>query len=258
MTDIAIEASQPLEVDKIELPKLEEQLVDVNGQHVILLEDCVAFMVGDEKSQIEKRITYEDFNAIVGAVVNHRNEQSMEGFQLPSNCFYFARSGSDIHLSCYYSERIAEVKHLTKKYVIKTPNLIISHKLFKGGDKTWKIEANRSRYFCTNAKVGNLPKAFIDQVEHSKHIYLMPFPNTYSEGALCFGGNSMPSQFTDNNLRGLDWYYQVLFESPFNNDLGIRALRDEPSIEGWFKKLSDVAKANTDFPYESIRGYKAI
>lgn len=253
MTDIVIEAAKP-----VELLKLEEKLVEVNGQHVILLEDCVAFMIGDEKSQIEKRITYEDFNSIIGAVVNHRNEQAMEGFQLPSNCFYFGRSGNDINLSCYYGERIAEIRHMSKKYTIKTPNIIISHRLVRHNSKTWRMESNRTRYFSTNAKVGNLPKTFIADADHSKHIYLMPFPNTYSEGALCFGGNSMPSQFTDNNLRGLDWYYQVLFESPFNNDLGIRALRDEPSIEGWFQKLADVAKSDAAFPYESIRGYKTI
>lgn len=253
MTDVVIEQSKP-----VALPELKEKLVDVNGQHVILLEDCVAFMIGDEKSQIEKRITYEDFNAIVGAVVNHRNEQSMEGFQLPSNCFYFARSGTEINLSCYYAERIADIRHGGKTYTIKTPNIIISHRLTRHTNKSWKVDSARSRYFCTNAKVGNLPKTFIAETDHGKHIYLMPFPNTYSEGALCFGGNSMPTQFTDNNIRGLDWYYQVLFESPFNNDLGIRALASEPSIEGWFKRLADAAKNNTAFPYDALRGYKPV
>lgn len=253
MTDVVIENT-----NKIGIPVPEETLIDVNGQHVILLEDCVAFMLGDEKSQVEKRITYEDFHAIVSAVVNHRNEHTMEGFQLPSNCFYFGKSGNEIQLSCYYSERIAEIQHGSKKHTIKTPNIIISHQLTKHNSKTWRMEASRSRYFCTNAKVGNLPKTFINEVDHSKHVYLMPFPNTYSEGALCFGGNSMPTQFVDNNLRGLDWYYQVLFESPFNNDLGIRALANEPSIEGWFSTLATAAKENKPFPYEELRGYKAI
>lgn len=253
MTDVVIEA---VETQKVELPTPSEKLIDVVGHHVILLEDCVAFMVGDEKSQVQKRVTYEDFNAIMAAVVNHRNEQTMEGFQLPSNCFFFAKSSNEIQLSCYYGERIAEVKHNTRKHVIKVPNIIISHRLTKHNSKTWKMESQRTRYFSTNAKVGNLPKTFIAEVNNAKNIYLMPFPNTYTEGALCYGGNSMPTQFTENNLRGLDWYYQVLFESPFNNDLGIRALADEPSIEGWFKKLELVAKDNGPFPYEALRGFR--
>jgi hypothetical protein len=254
MTDIVIEAVEAPVAKEILKPQ--ERLVDVLGHHVILLEDCVAFMVGDEKSQVEKRVSYEDFNAIIGAVVNHRNEEQMEGFQLPSNCFYFAKSSTTIQLSCYYAERVADMRHMNKKYTVRAPNFIISHQLTRHNSKTWK--STGSRYYATNAKVGNLPKTFIWGVDGNKHIYLSPFPNTYSEGNMCYGGNSMPTQFTENNLRGLDWYYQFLFESPFNNDLGLRAVSGEPSIEAWFKKLADAAKDNKPFPYESLRGFKAV
>ena len=251
MTDIVIEAVEAKPV--VELPK--EKLVDTMGQHIIMLEDCVLVMVGDTKSVVEKRISYEDFRDIIGGVVGHRNQDNLEGFQLPSNCFYFARSSETIQLSCYYGERVADMRHNTKKYTVKAPNFVISHNLQKQG-KIWRVTG--SRYFCTNAKVGNLPKSFIWSVNGNQHIYLSPFPNTYSEGNMCYGHNSMPSQMADNNLRGLDWYYQFLFESSFNNDLGLRALSTEPSIENWFKKLADTAKENKPFPYEDLRGFKAV
>lgn len=251
MTDLVIEKEVVAAV-----PKPEERLVDVIGQHVILLNDCVVVMVGDEKSQIEKRISYEDFSRIMGDVVGHRNEESKEGFQLPSNCFYFAKSANSIDLSCYYAERVAEMKLNADKYTVKVPNFIISHTLQKHNAKNWRVTG--SRYMCTNAKVAALPKTFIFGPDGSKHIYLSPFPNTYSEGNMCYGQNSMPTNFTENNLRGMDWYYQFLFESAFNYDLGLRALSTEPSIDGWFKKLEKAAKDNLPFPYEDLRGYRAI
>jgi hypothetical protein len=72
---------------------------------------------------------------------------------------------------------------------------------------------------------------------------------------MCYGGNSMPSHFQDNNLQGLNWYYQFLFESPFNNDLGLRSLKEEVVAQDWFKTLETAAKNNEPFPYEKLRGY---
>lgn len=246
MSDIAMD---------IEAGVKEENMVDAKGQHIILLEDSVGVMIGDDVSQIEKRITYEDFHSIISTILNRRNEESMEGFQLPSNCFYFAKSANSIQLSCYYGERIAEMKHLGDKYMVKTPNFIISHNLEKQTGKSWK--STNSKYFCTNSKVGALPKGFIWAPNGNQKIYLSPFPNTYAEGNMCYGGNQMPVQHQDNNLAGLNWYYQFLFESPFNNDLGLRALKEEIDATSWFTKLKEVATKNEPFPYDLLRGYRA-
>ena len=236
-----------------QVPAEQEELVDTLGQHVILLEDCVAIMMGDNTSQIEKRISFEDFYSIIGAVINRRNEEKIDGFQLPSNCFYFAKSATEIHLSCYYAERIADMRHFETKHTVKTPNFIISHTLQKQSTGAWRV--TMSYFFCTDAKVSALPKGHIRRVDTRNRVFLSPFPNTYAEGNMCYGGNSMPSNFVDNNLTGLNWYYQFLFESPFNNDLGLRGVSDSSSVEGWFKDLAEVAKDNKPFPYNRLSGF---
>lgn len=249
MSDIAIE-------QEVATPAQEVNFIDALGHHVILFEDSVGIMVGNNSSAIEKRISYEDFATIIGAITDRRTNHKMEGFQLPANCFYFARSSNEINLSCYYAERTATIKHVgSRSYEIKFPNTIISHKLVKHNTKDWKVQ--ESRYFVTDKKVTVLPKTFIFEVSANNRIWLFPFPNTYSEGRMCYGGNSMPTVFSESNLAGLNWHYQFLFDSPFNNDLGIRSLANEPSITDWFRKLEKANKDNTPFPYNELRGYTA-
>jgi hypothetical protein len=245
------EMAGPADPKPAEKPK--EVLVDSKGQHVILFEEYVACMIGDDKSEISKLISYEDFSNIVGTILNHRNEDTMEGFHLPNNCFFYAKSSSAMQLSCYYPECDAEVQYNSAKYLIRVPNMIVSHNLVKHNQKIWKH--NGARYFATDQKVGNLPKKFISQGSPSERVFGSPFPNTYQEGHMCVGGNSMPLLFTDNNLRGLQWYYKFLFESPFNADLGIRGITGDPSIESWFKTLANVAKDKKAFPYDKLRNY---
>lgn len=241
---------QPEVKPAIEVP---EKLVDALGQQVILFDDHVEALIGDDKGTINKKISYEDFSAIIGTVIDRRNTETMDSFNLPANCFFFAKSSTAINLSCYYAERTATVRHGSTKYEVKFPNVIISHQLQKHNSKSWK--SNGSRYFVTDLKAGALPKDFIFNVDHARRIWLFPFPNTYSEGNMCYGSNSMPSMFQDGNLAGLNWYYQFLFDSPFNNDLGLRGVQGEQSISAWFQKLAKAAKENTPFPYESLRGY---
>jgi hypothetical protein len=145
------------------------------------------------------------------------------------------------------------MQHLDRKYTVKTPNIIISHKLEKHNNKQWRTVG--SRFFCTDKRSGALSKGLIWDQNPTNRVYLSPFPNTYAEGHMCYGGNSMPSHFQDNNLQGLNWYYQFLFESPFNNDLGLRSLKEEVVAQDWFKTLETAAKNNEPFPYEKLRGY---
>ena len=259
MSDIAIERLEPVVDPETGLTKDEleaitkEQLVDVYGQEVILLEDCVVIKLGDNNKTIEKKITYEDFQAIMSKALDVRTNNTIEGFSLPSNCFYFAKSGTEIQLSCFYAETIAEIKFGSGKYKVKFPNVIISHKLRKMAGNNWQQQG--ARYFVTDKKVSALSKKFIYQIDNADRVWLFPFPNTYGDGSMCYGGNSMPFQFNAGNLAGLNWYYQFLFESPFNADLGLRAVSGESSITGWLEKLSNCAKEEKPFPYENLRGY---
>jgi hypothetical protein len=64
----------------------------------------------------------------------------------------------------------------------------------------------------------------------------MPFPNYYDSGNMCYGQNVMPVEFK-NNLKGLDYYYDVIQQSPFNSDLGINITSYRDDIHGWFLHL---------------------
>ena len=167
---------------------------------------------------------------------------------LPFNCFMSSQSMTDIKLSCYYPERIAKIKYrprssnVTKTYEIPIPNIVITHELSKD-DKFWVVK--NSKYFCTNKTVTQLPDLeFITRNDPSKGIYPIPLPNFYTEGRMCYGGNTMPVRMT-NNLRGLDYYYQILTLSPFNDDLGIRGTKKSFSPGNWLEELSK--KTTFDF-----------
>lgn len=248
MTDIVIE--QPASTPEAATP-----MIEVLVQEALFLEDCVVVKIGSGAAELEKKISYEDFKAILTQALGRREDEKLEGYHLPSNCFYFAKSSSQIQLSCYYQERVGEIIYGSKKMKIKVPNLIISHVLGRKPGNSLKVES--SKYFCTNLPVNKLPQnKFINSVEPNAKIFLSPFSNTYREGNMCYGGNQMPATYTENNLRGLDYYYQFLFSSPFNNDLGINALSQGRDYVGeWYSELEKIAKAEGPFPYERLRGY---
>ncbi|MNK27622.1 hypothetical protein D3C87_459840 [compost metagenome] len=261
MSDVVInlentqQATAGIEAVELEVVKKEPEvpMIDVLAQELILLEDCVIVKIGKGAAETEKRISYEDFKTILNTALGRREDEKLDGFHLPSNCFYFAKSASAIQISCYYQERTADIKYMSSTMTIRVPNIIISHTLTRHPGGVMKLTG--TRYFCTDVPVNRLPQdKFINQVENSKRIFLNPFSNTYNEGHMCYGGNSMPQTYNDNNLRGLDYYYQFLFNSPFNNDLGISAVSNT-YVENWYMDLADVAKQpDPKFPYNRLRG----
>lgn len=234
----------------------EAPLVEVKCQPVQLLSDCVVLTLGSGTAETEKRVSYEDFLAIVRQAVGRKNDEQLNGFNMPSNCFYFASSSSTIQMSCYYQERTAELKYNRLKFPIKVPNLIISHVLERQGStgRSWRVVG--SKYFCTDNAVSRLPRTFINSLDHTNRIFLSPFTNTYEDGKMCYGGNSMPSVMNDNNLRGLQWYYEFLFDSEFNDDLGVRATSMTPA--SWYQLLKETVEKNEPFPYQKLRNFTPL
>jgi hypothetical protein len=226
-------------------------LTAIEVQDIQIMAECVRVTL---TGGIQKVISLEDFRTIFNSMLGTSEETKLDGFNLPANVLYFAKSGSELQVSCYYPSRVAQIRYNSYTKDIIMPNLIISHSLEKQSDRTWKVK--RSRYFCTDYSVGKLPKTFINNVDHANHIFLMPMSNTYAEANMCFGGNSMPHVFAENNLRGLDWYYQYMFESPFNDDLGIIAVGHSMTPSSWYSFLETLAKENKPFPYEKLLGYK--
>jgi hypothetical protein len=207
----------------------------------------------DLGNNLKKCVSYPDFRQILGQVVTEQVKEEIPGILPPSNMIFFAITGKEIKLTCYYPSSIRPLQYHDQKMEIVTPNMLISHILKKDG-KDWIVQS--STYLCTDNPVNKLPKTFINGIDHKNRIYLSALSNTYNEGRMCFGNNSMPVRFRDDNLRGLDYYYRFLWETPFNDDLGLYALsRGDHSVSSWYHSLEDLAKNNKSYPYERLQGY---
>jgi hypothetical protein len=207
----------------------------VEVQDVRLYSTHVEVSVGG----IQKAVSLFDFKEILDSMLT-MHEPSIPAFKVPNGTFHIATNGSLMQISCYYpaAERVIKYGD-SRTFKVPFPNVIISHQL-KKKDKQWHVE--KTKYYSTPKAVGSLPDKFIMDTSRSNEIYLIAIPNMY------FGNNTMPKVFTDN-LRGLDYYFQVIFDAPFNNDLGVRAFSSHTNVAEWFDEWSKLS----EFPYEKLK-----
>ena len=207
---------------------------------------------------IEKAISISDFKNILDEVTKTTSE-NISPICLPFGCFMFNRVADNMYLNCYYPETIVEIKYDSREgeskkietFKIPLPNIIISFWLKKVSGGMWGTQ--RVNYYSTSKTVTQLPdKAIIVATDPEKGIFKLPLSNVYEENTLCYGNNTMPSRFTDN-LRGLDYYYQILTIAPFNSDLGIRGLTTDYTPKNWYKHLSTLKQFPYDLLSSSIR-----
>lgn len=247
--------SEQLDLDAVVANKFDQMVsgMYINPEEKISSQTFTLFpnYVEAKLGNIKKSISLLDFKAIIDGLLNV--DSKMTQLSLPFNCYTFGKSSNEIRLGCYHPERIMEIKHIDrssgkpKAYTVPLPNVIVSSRLtLKEG--VWAVQD--TKYFCTNKKVTQLPEDnIIMEADKKNGIWLMPFPNFYGDGRMCYGRNTMPTRYS-NNLRGLDYFYQVIFESPFNDDLGIPGISHTRSPANWFKELA----ALTQFPYEKLSG----
>jgi hypothetical protein len=199
---------------------------------------------------LNKEVSMSDFKNILTTLTGEE-EEKIPPIALPYGCFMFNRSGENLYLNCYYRETIGEIKfhqrdEKEKKFKIPLPNMILSFNLKKAAGGLWQVMI--VRYFATSKTVTQLPDdIFITQLSGDKGIHKLPFPNMYTDNKMCYGGNTMPVRFT-NNLRGLDYYYQILTQAPFNSDLGVNGLTSSYTPKSWFEFLA----SKTEFPYQLL------
>lgn len=197
---------------------------------------------------IEKAISLIDLKGILDEQLN--NSSRLETIALPPNCFTIAKTANQLEFNCYYPEAIKEIKYksyydnVVETYRVPFPNTILYVSLIKSDNK-WNL--NTLKYFCTNKRVTQLPNdSLISKSDSGEGIFIMPFTNFYEDGRMCYGQNTMVSQFPENNVRGTEWYYQVIFEGTFNDDLGVKGLTTSKSAKDWYKELAE----KTSFPYD--------
>ena len=261
-----VEVTPAVVVEEVPKPEITfETLVEEAGKKS---ESNISFIRADlfvthveieTNPKIKKAIDYISFKNIINSLCQVQEEAVlMKGFLPPSNMFFFGQNADEMQINCYYPECVRPLlyedgrgsKH--KKMDIITPNIILSiifRKEKSSGD--WIVK--EVRHLSTPHPISKLPTTFISGPSKSHGIYPLPMSNTYGQGNMCYGGNQMPARFKDNNLRGVDWYYKYLWESPFNNDLGIRAIGDAYSVSEWYGILAKCAENKEPFPYKYLR-----
>ena len=201
---------------------------------------------------VNKQISIQDFKQIVSSMSSLTSDTvGGKPLALPYGCFLFDKVDNKIYINCYYNETIAKVYFSTGgsskvQFKIPLPNVITSFILKKVDDTFWQVES--SRYFSTDKTVTQLPDTkFINEVSVSSGVYRLSLPNMYGDCRMCFGGNTMPVRFS-NNLRGLDYYYQLLTLSPFNGDLSLLGVTHRTNNRDWLEHLSGLKQ----FPYDLL------
>lgn len=204
---------------------------------------------------VKKQISHTSLKEMLDRSLNTVEDKlEIKGMLLPSNVTFFSQTNNHIRFNTYYPGGNRTMLYNDRKLEIVAPNIVLAFSLKKDG-ADWLVES--VYYYCTDLPISKLPKIFIDKASPAIGTYILPMSNTYDAGNMCYGNNSMPARFKDNNFRGLDWYFRFLWETPFNNDLGIKAV-GSVGVSTWYSLLEKLAKAGTTFPYRDLRGWKQI
>lgn len=205
-----------------------------------------------EINGVEKTISLMDFKQMLDQQL--QIDTKLDPVQLPPNVYLFARAANMLQLSCYYPERRATLKHgergappsrLTAVKDVLLPNVIITHTL-KQDNNHWQL--TDSRFLACSKTINQITDGtFQTQASAELGTFRMPYPNFYDDFRMCYGQNT-PIMRYNNNLRGLDYFYQLIWEAPFNYDLGINVPTYQGRIPAWFDHLT---KCET-FPYELL------
>jgi hypothetical protein len=251
------EASLAKKPSKILPEQPSEPAVKKPALKVEFLPECVRMDLGQG---LTKLVEYEDFyntfTEYMGKLAKKPVGKERQ-FLLPKDVFYLAFSEKELKICCYYPGDVKFVTYITERVKRVTPNIILSFKLtpITGADN-WQISS--AKFFCTDLPLSQLRRTFHDVPNSSNRVYLLPFPNMYDGGGMCTGGNQLPREFLKAELRPLNAYYDMIFNSPFNNDLGVRGISNGMNPAEWMRLLASIAKEPTpQFPYKHVQGYTA-
>lgn len=234
--------------------------VVMKGVEFKLLEDAAIVTLPNGTT---KTLSLADFYNMLQFAFNKTVEENGSEIQLPKNCTYIRTSSKSMYVTLYYPEGVYDLQYHAggsrNTYKIPTPNIVVCLILDLSTNPKGKLEARvtTAKYFCTDYPVGALRIKHTTNVDHANGLYLLPFSNIYEDAKLCTGDNVMPTVMPRNDLRRLNWHFDVLWSSPFNNDLGLHALSSwEGGVQAWYQHLRDRQVGGHKFPYERLRGYR--
>ncbi len=172
-----------------------------------------------------------------------------ESLRLPANAYLTVYAGNLLNICCYYPEREEVLTHGGRKYTVMVPNIVI-HFTLKALNNGTDYEVKSTHYYSTPKDVNELPNTLPGRLPGIFNY--VPFPNFYDNFTMCFGGNSLLHKTNGTDLRMLLMFYQVIAGSPFNDDLGVRALNDSMRPSEWFRHLAEYYKEHKAFPYKDV------
>lgn len=227
-----------------------QETIKVDGIKVVLLHDAVQL---EMDKGIKKFISYEEFLHTINSTMNPDDVEVSNSYHLAPGTFLLEAGRDAIKVAMYYPECYREITYMNTTRLSVIPNIVISHTL-KKSTATGSYSVTNTNYMCTSRKLSELPRVFpmLPSRHSHKTFCTIPFTNVYNDGKLCYGNNVRVANITLPDMRPLHWYYDMLFTSPFNNDLGIYSLATRIDYSAWYTKLADLAKQNKPFPYESL------
>lgn len=232
----------------------EEDFIQISGITVDLLEESVRITLGNG---FYKFISYPDFiNSLSTSISSDSVTGSLQDYILAPNTFFLSVSQDRVEMSMYYPEchRNLIYGNHTRPSVI--PNIVISHGLKRQSGDEWRVVD--TKYWTTNKQLSEINRKCYLR-DKPAYFSIMPFTNVYTDGNLCYGSNVRIINVKLPDFRPLHWYYEMLFTSPFNNDLGISALKNSSpyrgNYPGWYDHLAKLATEKTPFPYDQLAAF---
>lgn len=206
-----------------------------------------------------KNITLQDFHQEIGRVVagSDQVETPKVALRLPNECVAVRFNQHEVELLMYFEEAKRPIRYREDKpREIPFPATVIRVFLKSNGKGGWTVE--QVKWLCTDYKEDEVPGldgkwSDFRPAAMVNHLWTLPFPNQYGDGAMCVGRNSYRSLYSTNDLRGLnELYYHILIASPFNDDLWPRGgvLKNPKNVRPW---LTELSKLET-FPWHTMVG----
>lgn len=228
------------------------ELVEVKSTRVDLLDSAVRVEISPG---LHKLISYTDFLELIKSNLDIKDGTNKQGvlYWLPTGTFYLKKTEAQLHICTYHPESIQPVNYRGTIRPSVVPNIIVSTILSKASGEEYRLQ--ECRYYATRDPLGAVPREFIST---ANGVSILPFTNVYEDGRLCYGSGLKISSYKMPDLRGVHSLYQVLFDAPFNDDLGLAALKNRFARDEywkWYDHLADLATKKLPFPYSELRVY---
>jgi hypothetical protein len=184
---------------------------------------------------VEKKVAFNSFQRFITEDFQEKESGSdkpqpaaTSTVQMPLGLLYLSDTGKrgvTRHISgaMLYPEQTLFVRHVhgdpDEQYRIPLPRTLISFRLMADStDYRYAFLSDSVRYNATWEPISGLRN--LDRTSDKRSV--LPIPNMYDTGRMCFGKVSLPTRIPPTDLRQLEWLYDLIADSPFNNDLAIR------------------------------------